>query len=118
MTIALAVVKLKYGLDINNSSRILELIISYAQVSLIVALTRAGGRSVISTFLRSWPMQQLGQLSFSVYLIHFVVIAYIQFFLGTYVLPLYGLILVPAITIPLAYLMFYFVEETVRIHFK
>jgi peptidoglycan/LPS O-acetylase OafA/YrhL len=131
----------------------LQAIVPFAQLDLLVALTRDQGQSLASKVLRTPAAQWLGKLSMAIYLLHFPVIFYLCW--ATYGKPslawptefncdhyphgpnddmtkyrecigaiivwadarsieLWGIVAVPAITIPLAALVFYGFEEPLR----
>ena len=55
----------------------LQSIVPYAQLLLVIALTRDGGASVASRALRTPLAQWLGRVSMNVYLVHFPLISYL-----------------------------------------
>jgi peptidoglycan/LPS O-acetylase OafA/YrhL len=68
-------------LDIGTRA-VLEMAVPFLQLAGILAVTRDGGASYSSRFLRSRPMQFLGEISMSFYMIHMLVFLMLLYPLG------------------------------------
>jgi peptidoglycan/LPS O-acetylase OafA/YrhL len=125
----------------------------FAQLDLLVALTRARGASFCSVVLRAPLIQWFGELSMAIYLVHFPLLLYVCFmahgrgvdwppsmycdsyategseerttcvakydeWVSARTLPLWGIVVVPAVSVLAAAALYYGVEEPVRKYLK
>lgn len=115
----------------------LQALVPFAQLELLVALSLMSRSTQLFRALTTKAAKFLGSISMTIYLTHFPVIYYVVLAANNFqslpwstaddqtaglstdrLLPLWGIPIVPIITLPLATLIFYGFEEPVRRFFK
>lgn len=137
LVITLAVAILDFGVGVGILGAVwLQAIVPFSQLELIMALTLERGESVVAHVLRTPLARWLGTISMTIYLVHHPVIWYLCWtinkgaavqwppanapdsayytFMDQRTIPMWGVAVVPLITIPLACLVYYGYEEPLR----
>lgn len=112
-----------------------QAIVPWAQLEIIVSLTRQSSRTCIHKALTTPLARFLGKISMTIYLVHYVIIWYVEWGINDWhavnwptnddtsvlqqweqarQLPLWGIPLVVVITLPIATIVFYGFEEPIR----
>lgn len=114
----------------------MQAMMPYAYLTLAVGVTRDGGQSYTSRFFNTRIMNWLGTISFAVYLVHFPLISYMTWMIGTYPtdgkpnrppftlahsnwgaddpFPFWGIFIVIPLALIFGYLLYFYFEEPMR----